>query len=46
MNCGKRTMMPGLVDCHVHVIATMVNICQNALVPDALIAYRAAPPAS
>ena len=42
VNCGKRTMMPGLVDCHVHVIATMVNIGQNALVPDALIAYRAA----
>ncbi|MGL4438584.1 MAG: amidohydrolase family protein [Bosea sp. (in: a-proteobacteria)] len=42
VNCGKRTLMPGLVDCHVHVIATMVNIGQNALVPDALIAYRAA----
>ncbi|MDP3544545.1 MAG: amidohydrolase family protein, partial [Phreatobacter sp.] len=42
VNCGKRTLMPGLIDCHVHVIATMVNIGQNALVPDALIAYRAA----
>ena len=36
VNCGKRTLMPGLIDCHVHVIATMVNIGQNALVPDAL----------
>ena len=42
IDCGKRTLMPGLVDCHVHVIATMVNIGQNAQVPDALIAYRAA----
>jgi imidazolonepropionase-like amidohydrolase len=42
INCGKRTLMPGLIDCHVHVIATQVNIGQNALVPDALIAYRAA----
>ncbi|OYU49348.1 MAG: peptidase M38 [Rhizobiales bacterium PAR1] len=42
VDCGKRTLMPGLVDCHVHVIATMVNLGQNALLPDALVAYRAA----
>jgi imidazolonepropionase-like amidohydrolase len=42
INCGKRTLMPGLIDCHVHVIATQVNIGQNALTPDALIAYRSA----
>ena len=29
VNCGKRTLMPGLIDCHVHVIATMVNIGHN-----------------
>ncbi|HZF74629.1 MAG TPA: amidohydrolase family protein [Acetobacteraceae bacterium] len=37
-----RTLMPGLIDCHVHVIATMVNLAQNALLPDAVIAFRAA----
>lgn len=42
VDCGKRTLMPGLIDCHVHVIAVMVNIGQNALLPDATVAYRAA----
>jgi imidazolonepropionase-like amidohydrolase len=37
-----RTLMPGLIDAHVHVIASMVNLSQNALLPDALIAFRAA----
>ncbi len=36
------TLMPGLVDCHVHVIATLVNVGANALLPDALVAHRAA----
>lgn len=36
------TLLPGLVDCHVHVIATMVNVGANALLPDALVAHRAA----
>ncbi|MCW8086752.1 metal-dependent hydrolase family protein [Sabulicella glaciei] len=35
-------VMPGLVDCHVHVIATTVNVGANALLPDALVAHRAA----
>jgi len=37
-----RTLMPGLIDAHVHVIASMVNLGQNALLPDALIAHRSA----
>jgi imidazolonepropionase-like amidohydrolase len=37
-----RTLMPGLIDCHVHVIATMANLGQNAYLPDALVALRAA----
>jgi imidazolonepropionase-like amidohydrolase len=37
-----RTLMPGLIDCHVHVIATMTNLGQNAYLPDALVALRAA----
>jgi imidazolonepropionase-like amidohydrolase len=24
--CGKRTLMPGLIDCHVHVFLVEVNI--------------------
>jgi imidazolonepropionase-like amidohydrolase len=37
-----RTLMPGLIDCHVHVIATLANVGANALLPDALIAHRSA----
>ena len=36
------TLMLGLIDAHVHVIATIVNLAQNALLPDALVAHRAA----
>jgi predicted amidohydrolase YtcJ len=28
-----RTLMPGLIDAHVHVIASLVNLGQNALLP-------------
>lgn len=37
-----RTLMPGLIDCHVHVIATLVDLAGNALLPDATVAFRAA----
>ncbi len=37
-----RTLMPGLIDCHVHVVASLANLGQNALLPDAIVAYRAA----
>jgi imidazolonepropionase-like amidohydrolase len=36
-----KTLMPGLIDCHVHVIASVVNLAQNALLPSSLIAARA-----
>jgi imidazolonepropionase-like amidohydrolase len=36
-----RTLMPGLIDCHVHVIASLANLGQNAFLPDAIVAYRA-----
>jgi imidazolonepropionase-like amidohydrolase len=42
IDCGGRTLMPGLIDCHVHVVAMMVNIGQNMLLPDATVAYHAA----
>ncbi|MGL4637263.1 MAG: amidohydrolase family protein [Beijerinckiaceae bacterium] len=37
-----KTLMPGLIDCHVHVIAAMTNLAQNAMLPDSLMAHKAA----
>ncbi|MFN4173059.1 MAG: amidohydrolase family protein [Pseudorhodobacter sp.] len=34
------TVMPGLIDCHVHVIATTANLGLNAGLPSSLIAAR------
>lgn len=34
------TVMPGLIDCHVHVIATTANLGLNAALPSSLIAAR------
>lgn len=42
IDLGGRTLMPGLVDAHVHVIATLVDLAQNALLPSSLIAVRGA----
>jgi imidazolonepropionase-like amidohydrolase len=33
VNCGKRTLMPGLIDCHVHVFLTTVHIPDLEKVP-------------
>lgn len=35
-----RTLMPGLIDAHVHVIATLVDLARNAELPSSLIALR------
>ncbi len=42
VDCGRRTLMPGLIDAHVHVVAAMVNIGHNMLLPDATVALQAA----
>ncbi|MDE2517442.1 MAG: amidohydrolase family protein [Rhodospirillales bacterium] len=42
IDLGGRTLMPGLIDCHVHVIAALAHLGQNAMLPDALVAYHAA----
>ncbi len=38
-----RTLMPGLIDCHVHVVASMMNLSANAQLPNALAVLRALP---
>lgn len=38
-----RTLMPGLIDCHVHVVAHQMNLGANAQVPDALAMLRSLP---
>ncbi len=38
-----RTLMPGLIDCHVHVVAHQMNLGANAQVPDAMAVLRSLP---
>jgi imidazolonepropionase-like amidohydrolase len=38
-----RTLMPGLIDCHVHVVAHQMNLGANAQVPDAMAILRSLP---
>jgi len=42
VDCGKRTLMPGLIDCHVHVFLVEVNIRNLENVPLTLLTARAA----
>jgi imidazolonepropionase-like amidohydrolase len=36
-----RTLMPGLIDCHVHTIAVLADLGRNAMLPDSLVTARA-----
>ena len=38
-----QTLMPGLIDCHVHVVASMMNLTLNAQLPDAIAVLRSLP---
>ena len=38
-----KTIMPGLIDCHVHVMATQLNLSTQGILPDALVMMRAVP---
>ena len=38
-----RTLMPGLIDCHVHVVASMMNLGANAQLPEATAVLRSLP---
>jgi imidazolonepropionase-like amidohydrolase len=42
VDLAGRTLMPGLIDCHVHVIATVANLGANAELPNTLVALRSA----
>ncbi|WP_144182594.1 metal-dependent hydrolase family protein [Elioraea rosea] len=42
LDLGGRTLMPGLIDAHVHVVACNANLGINASLPDALVAHRSA----
>ncbi len=37
------TLMPGLIDCHVHVVASMMNLSANARLPEATAVLRSLP---
>ena len=43
IDVAGRTLMPGLIDCHVHVVASMMNLAANAQLPDALAVLRSLP---
>lgn len=38
-----KTIMPGLIDLHVHVMATQLNLSTQGMLPDALVMLRAVP---
>ncbi len=42
IDLSGKTLMPGLIDCHVHVVAALVDIAANAMAPSSLAAARAA----
>jgi imidazolonepropionase-like amidohydrolase len=42
IDLSGKTLMPGLIDCHVHVVAAMVDLAANAMAPSSLAALRAA----
>ena len=42
VDCGKRTLMPGLIDCHVHVFLSEVNLRYLEAIPLTLATARAA----
>jgi imidazolonepropionase-like amidohydrolase len=41
IDLGGRTLMPGLIDAHVHVVAGLADLGRNAMLPDSLVAVRA-----
>ena len=42
VDLAGRVLMPGLIDCHVHVIAVVANLGQNAQLPDPYVTAKSA----
>lgn len=42
INCKGGIVMPGLIDCHVHVMATTANMGANAELPNSYVAHKTA----
>ena len=42
VDLAGKVLMPGLIDCHVHVVAALVDLAANAIAPSSLAALRAA----
>lgn len=38
-----RTLMPGLIDCHVHVVSSILAVSENAALPDPIALLRSLP---
>jgi imidazolonepropionase-like amidohydrolase len=43
IDLAGRTLMPGLIDLHVHVLATQLDLVAQTALPDALVTMRAVP---
>jgi len=41
IDLSGKTLMPGLIDAHVHVVASTADLGQNGMLPDALVTVRA-----
>jgi imidazolonepropionase-like amidohydrolase len=42
IDLAGRILMPGLIDCHVHVIAVVANLAENAKLPDPYVTAKSA----
>lgn len=43
IDVAGKTLMPGLIDLHAHVMATQLNLSSQGILPDALVMMRAVP---
>ena len=43
IDLAGKTLMPGLIDCHVHVVASMMDLTMNAQLPEAMAILRSLP---